>query len=341
MLTLQQTPALVHSSWKYFRGYSRCSTRAIARETRDNEVSQTYSLTFGEYLMSTSNTGNENARTKPPTHATQGACPKKLSAPLLILAAFIGIGIGVAIGYFAFHPAQNKNLDSIDPQTVIATYEANGTEINVTPAEVLQSQFGSNQSNIQGTPSADMVLDYVRNQILLNEAEKRGLSVADQEIDDYATTYLGTSDCAQIGERYGITEDQAKLVIKQNALLQKLYEEIVSVDSSVEVPTPPEAPSDGDYTSAKQEYADYIVELVGDEWSTSSNGWARTDGPYYEAMSGQDFDQQGATYDQAMLAYSVAYQQYTEGSASGNEAWYTFINKLYKGTSIEIFGLYV
>lgn len=291
--------------------------------------------------MSTSNTSNENTCTKPPTHATQGTCPQKKSAPLLILATFIGIGIGVAIGYFAFHPAQNKNLGSIDPQTVIATYEANGTTKNVTPVEVLQSQFGSDQSNIQGTPSADMVLDYVRNQILLEEAEERGLSVSDQEIDDYAVAYLETNDYAQIGERYGITEDQAKLVIKQNALLQKLYEEIVSVDSNAEVPEPPEAPSDGDYTSTKQEYADYIVDLVGDEWSSSSNSWARTDGPYYEAMSSQDFDQQGATYDQAMLAYSVAYQQYTEASASGNEGWYSFINELYKGTSIEIFGLYV
>ena len=141
---------------------------------------------------------------------------------------------------------------------------------------------------IRDSPTADTTLAYVRNRILLDEAAARGIEPTDDEIAEYAESTIGTSDYSEMSEQYGLSEEQAKSVVKDQLTLKQLYDEVVG-DVTASAPEAPTEPADGDTSTASKEYADYIIALAGDEWDAEKGTWASEDGAFATALAGQDF----------------------------------------------------
>ncbi len=71
-------------------------------------------------------------------------------------------------------------------------------------------------------------------------------------------------DYATLATQYGVTEDQAKEIVRERALIQKLYSQVVPEASTATAPTEPTAPENGDTSTSSAEYAQYIIDLAGD-----------------------------------------------------------------------------
>ena len=188
-------------------------------------------------------------------------------------------------------------------------------------------------------PSADVILSYVRNKILLDAAEDEGITVSSKEMKKYAEDSIGTSDYKTMATQYGVSKDQAKQIVRQSATLQKLYKKKVG-DSSASMPTAPTEPADGNEETASKDYADYIINLAGDEWDSSKGTWKDADSTYAKAFADDAFTTDSATYKQAMTAYYTAYQQYSSQASSASSKWTEYANGLYAKANISIYGLF-
>ena len=270
-----------------------------------------------------------------------------VAAVVLVIVAAVG-GFFVGQGGFG---AGSKGLSSStisedQLSTVVATWSNNGKTEQVTAKEAIESQYGldavKDSDGNYPAPSAETIVSYVRNKILLSDAEKRGITVSDDDAKKFAQSQLGSSDFKEIASSYQVTEDQAKQIVKDNATLQKLYDQVVpNATDSTTAPTAPTEPSDGDQNAASKDYADYIINLAGDEWDSSKGTWAKTDGDYYAALKDEQFTADSATYAQAQKAYAVAYSKYTSASQESSTAWSKYANGLYAKANVSIYGLYV
>ena len=270
---------------------------------------------------------------------------QKIAIAIAVVAVIIAAVLGYFIGSggFAHKGADSASLTSDQLDTVVASYSYNGKSIDVTAREAIESQYSldsvKQSDGTYPTPSADIVLSYARNHILLNEAEARGISVTDKEMKEYAENALGMSDYSQMSQQYGVTKDQAKTIVKQQATMQKLYDKIVGT-SSATMPEAPAQPEGGNEDTASKDYADYIIKLAGDEWDAKKGTWASTDGVYAQALAGQEFTADSATYGQALTAYYTAYQQYAQTNSESGGKWTEFVNGLYAKANITLYGLY-
>ena len=265
-------------------------------------------------------------------------------AVVLIIVAGIG-GYFVGNGGFGAKGAGTATLSEDQLDTPVATWSYNGEKHTVTAREAIEAQYSldkvKDSDGKYPAPTAETITSYIRNQILLKEAEGRNITVTDDEMKSYAEEQLGSSDYKTMAEQYGLSEDQAKQIVKENTTINKLYQQIVPKDSSAAQPTAPTAPADGNTETASKEYADYIIKLAGDEWDSSKGTWASEDGPYYKALKDEKFTADSATYAQAQSAYYVAYQQYSEQSQSTQTEWNKFANGLYAKADLDLYGLYV
>lgn len=270
---------------------------------------------------------------------------QKIAIAIAVVAVIIAAVLGYFIGSggFAHKGADSASLTSDQLDTAVASYSYNGKSVDVTAREAIESQYSldsvKQSDGTYPTPSADIVLSYARNHILLNEAEARGISVTDKEMKEYAEGALGMSDYSQMSQQYGVTKDQAKAIVKQQATMQKLYDKIVGA-SSATMPEAPAQPEDGNEDTASKDYADYIIKLAGDEWDAEKGTWASTDGVYAQALAGQEFTADSATYSQALTAYYTAYQQYAQANSKSGGKWTEFVNGLYAKANITLYGLY-
>lgn len=269
--------------------------------------------------------------------------------PIAIACAVIAVVIAAVVGYmvgsggFAQRGISAGTLTENQLDNVIAAYTLNGAKHDITAREAIESQYELEAAKLDDgtyeTPSADTILTYVRNKVLCADAEARGIELSDDELTEFAETTLGDSDFASIAESYNVSEDQAREIVRENALINKLYAQIAPEASGVEEPEKPAEPADGDTSAATAEYAAYIIDLLGDEWDAETGTWARTDGPYYAALSEEDFTQDAATYEQAMMAYYVAYQDYYAQVGDAQSAWRTYVNGLYADVELDLYGI--
>ena len=281
---------------------------------------------------------------------SDGDAPKKKRSGLIVAIAVVAVVVAAIAGYFigagGFSGkgtgAANVTEDQLD--STVASYTYNGKTTEVTAREAITSQYSldtvKNDDDTYPSPSADVILSYVRNQILLAEADSRGITVSDDEMEEYAEESIGSSDYATIASQYGLDEDQAKTIVKQQTTLQKLYKQVIG-DTTTEAPTAPTEPEDGDTSTASKEYADYIINLAGDEWDSEKGTWASEDGTYAQALSGEEFTADSATYSQALTAYYTAYQQYSQEVSNQSSTWSEFENDLFKTANVNIYGLFV
>lgn len=271
-------------------------------------------------------------------------------AGLAIVCAIVALAVGLGIGYFVFGGGTGgagsssvvegvTTVSEDDLDSAMATYTYNGTTTEVTVREVIESMSSLDASlNDDGTytvPSADGVLSYVRSAIVEQAADDAGIEISDEELDAYAESILGSSDYDSIASSYGMEADAVKELILQSAKMEQLREQVVTTES-MEAPYAPTEPEDGDEQTASEEYAQYIIDLAGDEWDSEANGWAAEDGPYATALADYTVTNDSATYEAATAAYYVAYQLYSENQTEISTEWTEYVNSLLCNATITI-----
>lgn len=276
--------------------------------------------------------------------STKAAPKQGASYGLAVLCAVVGLVIGVLVGKFALGGGAGSavgktSLSEAELDSVVATYTYEGVRHDVTAREVIEESTSLDAAlQSDGTyamPTADDVLAYARNQIIASEAESRGITVTEDEVTQYATDTLGTADFATIAANYGLTEDVAKSLIENAAVMAKLRDEVVTT-TLPDYPEAPVAPEDGSADAASADYAAYVISLVGDEWDADNNTWASTDGPFYTALSAYPISNDSATYEAATAAYYVAASNYSAVSQQVSAEWTAFVNSLLSGASLEL-----
>lgn len=224
----------------------------------------------------------------------------------------------------------------------VATWSYNGARENISAREAIESQYSldsvKDEDGNYPAPSADMILSYARNQVLIKEAEKQGIMVSDDELEQAAEESLGTSDFELIASQYQVDEDQAKEIVREQTMIQRLYQQVVEVSATV--PTAPEEPAEGAEDTATAEYAAYIVDLAGEEWDKDATAWKDAEGMIASALANEEFDGTSATFAQAQKAYAAAYQAYANEATSANAKWTEYVNKLFANADIEMYGLF-
>ena len=266
-----------------------------------------------------------------------------LPTPVWVVLVVVALAGGVLAGHFLLPQGGGislggrTTLSAGELDSTIARYTYNGQSTNVTAREVItQSQSLDNAANSDGTytaPSASTVLSYAQNQILFDEAERRGITISDDELDTFAQNTLGTSDYAQIASGYKMDEDSAKNLVRRFALMSKLRDSVITTTMPAQ-PTKPTAPADGEEDTPTADYASYIIGLVGDEWDSEAGTWAREDGDYYKTLSGYEITADSATYAAAQAAYSVAASKYSAAYTQVNSEWTAFANTLLSSSQI-------
>lgn len=265
---------------------------------------------------------------------------------LMLVVAVVAAVIGYVVGSGGFGGTGTGSVTVDEGQldTVIASYSYNGATHDITVRSAIEDErsldAAQNDDGTYSVPASETIIKLVRNDILVAEAESRGIDVSDDEMAEFAESMVGTSDYGTLADQYGVSEDQAKEIVRENALIQKLYDQVVPEASDLSAPSEPTAPENGDESTSSADYAAYIIGLAGDEWDASTNSWASTDGPYYQAL-GDAFTGDTATYEQAVTAYYVAYQQYSSQATEVNDTWTAFSNQLYANANIRLYGLYI
>ncbi|MDY2777694.1 MAG: hypothetical protein SOU51_04890 [Collinsella sp.] len=277
----------------------------------------------------------------------KGPCPRGK----LLIAGFVALLIVVAIGGyfvgrggFSAKGVSSATLSEGQLDSTVATWSYNGATKSLTAREVIESQLGLDAAKLEdGTysaPASEAIIAHVRNQILLDEAASRGISVSDEEAADYANLMLGTSDYAVVAERYGVTEDEVDRIVRENALINKLRMQIAPQQEQT-APEAPAEPENGDTAFASKEYADYIIALAGEEWDAEKGTWADANGPMAQALSSsQTFSAESATYTDAQTAFFVAYQAYAESAQGVQKEWNTFANGLFAKADVTLHGVF-
>jgi len=219
--------------------------------------------------------------------------------------------------------------DELD--TAIGAYVYNGKTQEVTIREVLEAGAGLesyvDEDGNYAVPTADDVLDYSRDQVIIAVMDEEGIEVDDAYIEQYEMDYLGTTDLESIAELYSMDVEQLEYLVNMGARANALKEQVVSVQDP-DKPTAPE--SEDDYSTATEEYAQYIIEIAGDEWDAEGGTWADASGDLAAQLP--SFDGKTASYEDAYNAwYVLASQVQTE--------WAEYINGIYSEAQIVVYTL--
>lgn len=268
---------------------------------------------------------------------------------------FIGVGavvlfaLGIVIGRFLLGGGGatgslngRTTLSEGELNTPIASYTYNGQTKEVTAREVIENTSGldaAKQSDgTYAVPAADKIIGYVRNALVVAEAQSQGISVSDQEVSDYMQTNFKTTDVSQVASAYKLSEDVAKKLI-HDAVIMKKYRDKVLTTKLPDAPQAPTAPEDGNSETTSQEYAQYIIGLAGDEWDATNNTWASQDGDYYKQLSAYSISKDSASYAAAQTAYQVAMSKYSAVASKASQEWSQKINEILGKASIAVYSL--
>ena len=270
-----------------------------------------------------------------------------ISRSVCVVIAIVALAVGVALGYFLMGGPSGSSislngrstLSESELDSTIATYTFDGATHKITARDVLT--FGGSEpvANDEGTydvPGAESILNYAQTQIMLSDAEARGITATDDEINEFlATSYGSDVDLATFASGTGMTEDAAREMLEYWVIINKLGEDVAG-GTLPEAPVEPTAPEDGEEETPTAEYAEYIIGLVGDEWDADANTWASSDGDYYATLSSYEISNDSATYAAASAAYSVAYTKYQEAYTAAAEEQNAYTTDLFSRADIQI-----
>ncbi len=287
----------------------------------------------------------DNAKGKQKTKAPKKPAEKRFTVPVFVIGVVAAAVIGLLVGKFLLGGvggavSGKTTLSEGELDSTVGTYVYQGQSHGITARQALEAATGvdaaKKDDGSYAMPSADNVLDYARNQILAEAVKGEGITVSDEDMATYAKDTLGTDDYASLASTYGMSEDEVKGVVRQSAGVKQLYDKIVGTDDAAKAPETPAEPAEDAKDTPTADYGKYIVGLLGDEWDADKGTWAREDGPFYAALKDQTFSADSATYDQAMTAYYVAYQQYSQQSSTQSAKWTEYVNGLLANASISI-----
>ncbi len=268
---------------------------------------------------------------------------------------FIGVGavvlfaLGIVIGRFLLGGGGatgslngRTTLSEGELNTPIASYTYNGQTKEVTAREVIENTTGleaSKQSDgTYAVPAADKIIGYVRNALVVAEAQSKGITVTDDEVNTYMQTNFKTTDVSQVASAYKLSEDVAKKLINDAAIMKK-YRDSVLTTTLPDAPQQPTPPEDGNSETTSQEYAQYIISLAGDEWDAKNNTWASQDGDYYKQLSAYSISNDSASFAAAQTAYQVAMSKYSVVASKASQEWSQKINEILGKASIAVYSL--
>ena len=273
------------------------------------------------------------------------------SVPIIacIIVALVALLLGVVGGIFAapYIPkgrstATLAGVTSVDESgldAAMGTYTVKGDRRTVTVRDaILETSTLDAAKNADGTydvPSVDTVLSIARNDVLQADAEQRGLTATEEDAKQYAQKTLGTQDFAEIAAGYSMSQEQVVQLMTRSALLDKLRDQVVTT-AAVGEPAPPAPAEAGKENEPQQQYATYIIGLVGDEWDANANSWARADGPYRQQLKDYTISNESATYAAAQAAYYVAYSQYSKVQQQVSTEWTDYVNTLLADVPVEL-----
>ncbi len=278
--------------------------------------------------------------------------PKRFGVASLVVTGVVALAVGVGAGILAYSNmpvagspatfADTLTLTEDQLDTVMGTYTYKGTTYEFTVEDLILEnssiEAAQNEDGTYDVPTADTAISHVRYQIIEREAEDLGITVSDEDVSQYAIDTLGSDDYATIASTYSMTEDQVEMLMRQSAIMKAVHDQVVG-EEAPELPTAPNTPAEGEEDAATQEYADYVIALLGDEWDAENNTWARTDGDYYASLSTYTISNDSATYDAASAAYNVAYLQYQTEYLEYTNAWTDYVNGLLSNATIDIYTL--
>lgn len=286
---------------------------------------------------------NENDSLAPAEVYAAPTHHRRFHVPVLVWVLLVAIAaVG---GYFAGHSAKAPAVEElVGPKTlsgqtslteeelddVVATYTYGNQSYSVTAREAIAHESSldalRNADGSYAMPSAESVLSAARTAVLMREVEAQGITVSDEELLAYAEKTFGASDIASLAGAYTMDEDAVRERLRESCALAKLRES-VTPDAGSE-PSAPAKPADDKKNEKTAEYAAYIIELAGDEWSTEKGGWVSNDGPFSTALREYDVRSDAASYVAAQTAYNVAYQLYSDSITAASTQWTEYVNKL-------------
>ena len=259
-------------------------------------------------------------------------------AVALVCAALFALAVCACSNSAASTEALGKTVvTESELDTVMAHYTFEGESHDITIRNVIE-EFTTVEAAVQsdGTynvPSTDDVLSYVRNHIILDEAANRNIEATDADIEAYCMDTYQTTDIDSIAASVGVTSEVAKDQLKDATVMSLLRGQVVTTNAG-SAPAAPTSSEDEDEANA--EYAEYVLDLVGDEWDAENDTWASTDGSYYAALSSYPISNDSATYEAAYAAYSVAYQAWYSVYTQMTSEWTDYANTLFCEASISI-----
>ena len=262
---------------------------------------------------------------------------KKYSKLFIGVGAVVLFALGLVIGRFLLGGTGatgslngRTTLSEGELNTPVASYTYNGQTKEVSAREVIENTSGldaAKQSDGTYTvPPADKIIGYVRNALVVAEAQSKGITASDDDINKYMQTNFKTTDVSQVASAY-------KLVI------MKKYRDSVLSTPLPDAPQAPTAPEDGNSETTSQEYAQYIIGLAGDEWDAKNNTWASQDGDYYKQLSSYKISNDSASYAAAQTAYQVAMSKYSTVANKASQEWSQKINEILGKASIAVYSL--
>lgn len=282
----------------------------------------------------------EKPRAEKPKAARRGL-PTAAWAAIVVVALAAGAAGGYVVSNMTGGVALEGQTTLSDGQldSAIATYTYDGQTHDITAREIItQNSTVESAANDDGTydvPAASDVLSYAQNQVLLDEAAARGITVSDDEVASFTEDMFGSSDYASIASSYGIDEDIARSTLTDSALISKLRDSVVST-TVPDKPTAPTAPADGAEDTPTADYASYVIALLGDEWDSDAGTWARTDGQYYATLSSYEITNDSATYAAAQAAYQVAESAYESAASTVSSEWTDFARGVLANATVQI-----
>lgn len=263
----------------------------------------------------------------------------------IICALVLGIVLGhfVPMGSFGTQQITGKAfITDADLKSSVATYEYEGKQYDVTAQEVITNKAKLEKAKQQdGTyklPTPEEISGYVRGQVIVKDAEKKGITATDDEITEYAKKTTGAESLSVIAEKYNLDEEKVKSLMRMSILVDKLRKQTVGAEDPQD-PQLPAAPKDEDKEKPTAEFAKFVLDLAKDEWDSDKGAWKAPDGPYATALKDFTITNDGATYAAAQAAYKVAVQQNQKVKAENGKKWQTYINSVLTNVKLHVFSL--
>lgn len=285
---------------------------------------------------------------KPSIISKQFSFKKVVGFSVATLAAGLLIG-GLVCGGIPQKMISGKtSLTEQDLSAVVATYTYNGKKTTVTAEDVMKATSGLNSmktgDNEYKIPSTEDTIMYARNNVLVQIAKDRGIKVEDPDIEQYASTNLGTNDMETLATNFGMSLDDLKNVVRDSVYVQKLYDEVTKVDTSaadeVEPPTPP-TDENASPDDKNADYGKYVADTLGDLWNSDEDTWAKTEGEVYDRLKDEGLSSKEASYNQAQAVYSAVVAAKTAEATeaddkSPSDKWSDFMTETFSNTSFSI-----